>query len=370
VQIGTSAVPEDNFYVQSNTDGAARASVLQQDVGTGVPRMSLTSAVGSASGRRRRRTSCTSTGRSASQNALYLSGDSRWSSLTYNAHPQRANSTWEFPTRRTRQPRSEWTAIWGFPRIGAVPRPCPATIQVWTSRVMVRGDTGQRRHRTGARRKIGDVQGGHVATGGVRFSGMSAAADCVGGRIVWGAIKADGRSSRATVHRLRPLGSGRYQNRLHPRRSPARPTMGRHPRVRGYHRERRDGRVGRETAGRPGCRRPTRWWPGQREWHREPTQRSPSWRSSQVMTSGSTYGPERRLRDGLDDQPAFRNYARNTRRVSRSWSRSSGIGRRSGSAAADRGSNPVCSRSSLRRGWPPAPSTITPRRGNPVTDPP
>jgi hypothetical protein len=222
LQIGASGTAEDNFHVQSNTDGARALRFYNKDVGTGVPLMSLTSSGRLGIGD----TSPTHPlhvrgAKGVRQNALYLSGDSRWSSVTYNAHHNEANNAWEFPDPSKPVTTIEMDGISGFPRFEVFTSPV-GNNQAWASRLFVHGHTGDVAvGHNGGSLGVGtssptarlDVRGDIVASGDVRLAGLSAMATNTRVRVVWGAVQPDGSISAGDGFTAQKLsgGNGRYQ---------------------------------------------------------------------------------------------------------------------------------------------------------------
>jgi hypothetical protein len=186
LQIGASATPEDNFYVQSNTDGPRALRFYNKDIGTGVPLASLTSSGRLGIGETKPTNPVHVKGAMGMrQNAMYLSGDSRWSSLTFNAHHNEANSAWVFPDPAKPAVTVEMDAVAGFPRF-EVYSTTPGNNQAWASRVFVNGHTGDVGIGTGAPAARLDVNGD------LRFAGLAAVGSTSKVRVVWGAVDADG----------------------------------------------------------------------------------------------------------------------------------------------------------------------------------
>jgi hypothetical protein len=221
VQIGASTVPDDNFHV-SNTDAPRALRFYNKNAGAGTPIMSLTATgrvgigetapthplhVGGALGIR--------------QNALYLSGDRRWSSLSFNAHHNAANNLWEFPDPATPVATIEMDAIGGFPRFEVFSSPAGDN-RAWASRLFVHGHTGDVAvGHSGGSLGVGtssptarlDVRGDISATGDVRLSGGSAVASGRRLRVIWGAVTAGGTSAAGDsfAPAKLPGGNGRYE---------------------------------------------------------------------------------------------------------------------------------------------------------------
>jgi hypothetical protein len=202
LQIGVSAQPSDNFHVVSNTDGARALRFYGRDVGAGTPLMSLT-----AEGRLGiAETSPTHAlhvngARGLRQNALYVSGDSRWSSLTFNAHHNDANSAWVFPDAGRPAATIEMDAIGGFPRF-EVFTTIVGDNQMWRSQLRVHGHTGDVvMGHNGGNVGIGtvtptarlDVRGDIAATGSIQFGqGLFAIGSAVPLKVIFGEVDDSG----------------------------------------------------------------------------------------------------------------------------------------------------------------------------------
>jgi hypothetical protein len=211
VQIGASTTAEDNFYVQSNTDGPRGLRFYNKNVGSGTPLLSLTSTGRVGVGD----TAPTNTlhvngALGIRQNAMYLSGNTQWSSLTYNAHHNEANSAWEFPDPSHPAATIEMDAVNGYPRV-EVYTTIPGNNQAWASRLMVRGDSGNVGIGTGAPAAKLDVRGDIVASGNVALAGGSAVATSSPTRMIWGAVRPDGTVAAGDGFTAGQLGGGRYQ---------------------------------------------------------------------------------------------------------------------------------------------------------------
>jgi hypothetical protein len=185
----------------SNTDGARALRFYGGDFGAGTPLMSLTGegrlGIGETSPTHALHVKRASGLR---QNALYVSGDSRWSSVTFNAHHNDANNQWTFPDTTRPAATIEMDARDGFPRFEVL-----TTIlgdnQTWSSRFRVHGHTGDVvMGHNGGNVGIGtinptaklDVRGDISATGRIRFaSGLQAVGSPVPVSLVWGVVRSD-----------------------------------------------------------------------------------------------------------------------------------------------------------------------------------
>lgn len=194
LQIGASTTATDNFHVASNTDGPRGLRFYNKDVGSGVPLMSLTSegrlGLGETSPTHRLHVKDV---RGIRQNAMYLGGDSRWSSLTYNAHHNDANNGWVFPDPTHPAVTVEMDDVPGYPRF-QVYSTVPGNNQQWASRMLLNGHTGNL-----------DV------SGDVRFGGLTALGASTAVRVVWGAVDANGAHAAGDGFTSSRLGPGRYQ---------------------------------------------------------------------------------------------------------------------------------------------------------------
>ena len=203
LQIGASTTATDNFYIQSNTDGPRALRFYNKDVGAGVPLLSLTADgrlglgetapthplhVKGATGIR--------------QNAMYVGGDERWSSLTFNAHHNAANNDWVFPhpelpavtlemdAAEAGHPRFEvWSTVLGDNRR-------------WESRVMVEGHSGNVGIGTRTPQVRLDVNGD------LRFAGLAAVGSTAKVRVIWGAVGPDGAITAGEGFTAAPAGGG------------------------------------------------------------------------------------------------------------------------------------------------------------------
>ncbi|MCW2714573.1 MAG: hypothetical protein JWN88_1620 [Frankiales bacterium] len=219
LQVGASGVPTDNFHIASDTGGARALRFYNGDVGAGTPLMSLTAAGRLGLGE----TSPTNQLHVAGalglrQNALYLSGDARWSSVTFNAHHDAANTAWEFPDPATPAATIEMDAIGGFPRV-EVFTTAAGDNRAWQSRLRVHGHTGDvAMGHNGGSVGIGtatptarlDVRGDVVASGDIRLAGLAAVASATSVRVVWGAVRQDGTVAAGGGFAAVRQGPGRY----------------------------------------------------------------------------------------------------------------------------------------------------------------
>ena len=119
------------------------------------------------------------------QNSMYLSGDDRWSSLTFNAHHDEANGNWVFPDPGKPAVTVEMDAAFGYPRF-EVYSTTPGGNTTWQSRLYVHGHTGNvgiGTQNPGARLDV---------AGDIRFNGYDAVASASKVKVVWGAVGPSG----------------------------------------------------------------------------------------------------------------------------------------------------------------------------------
>jgi len=186
LQIGASATPGDNFHIQSNTDGPRALRFYNMDVGSGAHLMSLTAEGRLGVGEKAPTNPLHVTGTEGiRQNAMYVSGDSRWSSLTFNAHHNPANTDWVFPDPSKPAVTLEMDAAEGGPRF-EVWSTVPGNNRLWASRLMVDGHSGN----VGVGTRTPSVQ--LEVQGDLRFANLFALGSWSGVRVVWGAVSDSG----------------------------------------------------------------------------------------------------------------------------------------------------------------------------------
>jgi len=220
LQIGANATATDNFHIQSDAAGVRALRFFNKDVGSGVPLMSL-----SAEGRLGiGETSPTHPlhvkgNLGIRQNSMYLGGDSRWSSLTFNAHHDQANGTWVFPDPSKPAATIEMDAVGGFPRF-EVFTTTPGNNQAWASHLRVQGHTGDvTACHQGGSFGIGtftpsarlDVQGDISASGDVRLGGLSALGASARTRVIWGVVRPNGSIASGSGFTVQQLSTGRVR---------------------------------------------------------------------------------------------------------------------------------------------------------------
>jgi hypothetical protein len=222
LEIGTSATPEDNFYLQSNTDGPRALRIYNKDVGAGSHITSFT-ATGRVGIGTTDPTNVLHVGGSLGirQNALYVSGDPAWSSLTFNAHHNPANNAWVFPDPSKPAVTIEMDAWGGSPRF-EVYSTALGNNQAWMSRLWVSGHTGDvGMAANGGSVGIGtyapgaklDVRGDVRVTGDVALgpSALRPVAGTSGLRIVWGRVGGNGTVDGGEGFSVVRQGPGRYR---------------------------------------------------------------------------------------------------------------------------------------------------------------
>lgn len=211
LQIGASSTPGDNFHVQSNTDGPRALRFYNGDVGTGTPLASLTATGRLGVGEKAPSNPLHVTGAAGiRQNAMYVSGDSRWSSLTFNAHHNAANNSWVFPDPTKPAVTLEMDAVTGTPRF-EVWSTIPGNNQQWASRLIVEGHTGNVGIGTQAPTARLEV------AGELRFASLFGVGSTSRIRVVWGGVEADGSVVAGEGFTITDAGgAGRYQIGFNP----------------------------------------------------------------------------------------------------------------------------------------------------------
>lgn len=205
LQIGDGAQPGENFHLEVGT--APRSLRFNNgDAGAGTPLVALTDqgrlGIGATDPTHALHVSSP---RGLRQGALHLSGDVRWSSLTFNAHHDDANGAWVFPDASRPAVTLEMDAVADYPRF-EVYTTAPGDNRQWRSQLLVRGDTGRVGIGTRSPEATLDV------AGDVRFAGLLAVGAGVATRVLWGAVAPDGTVDVGTGFTVeRPGGDGRYQ---------------------------------------------------------------------------------------------------------------------------------------------------------------
>jgi len=219
IEIGASAAPGDNFYLQSNTDGPRALRIYNKDIGAGTHVATFTADA---------RLGLGTTAPAAplhvvpalgiQQGALQLSGDSRWSSITFNAHHNEGNTAWEFPDPARPVVTIEMDAIDGTPRFEVYSSP-PGNNQSWVSRLKVAGHTGDvLMGLAGGNLGVGtlapaakvDVTGDIKVSGNVRLGALLAAGAEQAVRILWGVVDLSGGIRGGSGFTILRKGPGRF----------------------------------------------------------------------------------------------------------------------------------------------------------------
>lgn len=204
VQIGASATPADNFHLQSSP-GPRALRVLSGDTGSGKPLMSLTATGRLGVGENDPTNALhVKSPLGVRQGSMYLSGDSKWSSLSFNAHHDEANSGWVFPSPGKPAVTVEMDAFGGFPRFEVFATQSTDN-QVWQSRFFLNGHTGRVGIGTASPQEMLDV------AGDVRFAGLAAIGSQNKVRVVWGAVTDGGAVDAGDAFSSSRLGAGRYR---------------------------------------------------------------------------------------------------------------------------------------------------------------
>jgi len=224
LQIGTSTTPEDNFHIKSDTDGGPRAlRIYNKDFGAGAHLASFTQTGRLGVGATDPSNVLHVTGSlGIRQNSLFMSGDTGWSSFTYNAYHNAANNAWIFPdTSKGAMTLEMDVADAGHPRF-EVWSTLVGDNQNWTSRFKVFGHTGDvGLCGNGGNTGIGtyaplaklDVRGDLRVSGDIQFGAMLArpVAAAPALRIIRGNVNDNATLAAGDEFTVAPLGTGRYQ---------------------------------------------------------------------------------------------------------------------------------------------------------------
>lgn len=224
LQIGASVTPTDNFHIASDVVGVRGLRVYSKDAGGGDPLLTITPLGQVGIGE----TSPTHPLHVKSplglrQGALYLGGDSTWSSLTFNAHHSANNGIWIFPDTTKPAATIEMDAHDGWPRF-EVFTTTGGNNQDWVSHLRVQGHSGDVTacHSPGqpsGRFGIGtltpsaklDVRGDISASGDIRLGALSMVAAGPKTRVIWGAVRAGGSVESGIGFTVQKLDAGRVQ---------------------------------------------------------------------------------------------------------------------------------------------------------------
>jgi hypothetical protein len=215
LQIGTSANPDDNFYIQSNTDGPRALRVYNKDVGAGTHLASFTG------------TGRVGLGTTDPTNVLHVQGDlglrqnrlhlsggtNNWSSIAFNAHRSVDGQSWVFPDPAAPAVTIEMDAAGGPPRF-EVYSTLPGANTAWRSRLKVFGHSGD----IGMAAPDGNVGIGTYAptskldvNGEIAFAGGLRPVGAPDGvRVLWGRVNENGSIAEGTGFTVAHPSAGRY----------------------------------------------------------------------------------------------------------------------------------------------------------------
>lgn len=199
IQIGTSATPTDNFYIQSNTDGPRGLRIYNKNLGSGVLVASFTqTGLVGIDTNNPSNTLHVNGNLGIRQNALFMSGNPDWSSVSFNAYHNDANNGWIFPDPTKPAMTIEMDATGGDSRFELFST-VTGNNQAWISRMKLFGLEGTvAMAYNGGNVGIGtatpaqklDVVGDIQTSGNTRLNGGAymAAGAVSAVRIVWGTI--------------------------------------------------------------------------------------------------------------------------------------------------------------------------------------
>ena len=204
LQIGTSTTATNNFHLQAG-DGPRALRFLNGDSGSGTPLVTLTATGRLGVGETDPSHPLHVKGSlGVRQNAMYLGGDSRWSSLTFNAHHDSDNVAWVFPDTSKPAVTVEMDAVDGYPRFEVWATLPGLENKQWTPRLHVNGHTGNVGIGTRSPSARLDV------AGNLRFDGLDAVGAGSRTRLVSGAVSAAGTPSVAGDFTVVRIAVGRY----------------------------------------------------------------------------------------------------------------------------------------------------------------
>ncbi len=204
LQIGTSTTATNNFALQVG-DGPRALRFLNGDSGSGTPVVTVTATGRLGIGATDPSNMVHVRGSlGLRQNAMYLSGDSRWSSLTFNAHHDTDNIAWVFPDTAKPAVTVEMDAVDGYPRFEVWATQPGLENKQWAPRLHVNGHTGNVGIGTRSPSARLDV------AGNLRFDGLDAVGAESRTRLVWGGVKSTGTSSVPGQFTAVRTAEGRY----------------------------------------------------------------------------------------------------------------------------------------------------------------
>jgi hypothetical protein len=222
IQIGDEAVAKDNFYVQDNTDGGPRAlRIYSGNVKPGGKPVASFTADGWLGVGETKPVAAVDVPPviGIRQGALHLSGDSNWSSVSFNAHHKADNSGWEFDDAGKPAVTAEMDAVDGTPRF-EVYATTPGNNQSWVSRLKVFGHTGDVVvGANGGSLGVGvnapaariDVAGDVRASGALRTGSLTALATDTSMRVLAGVVDDAGTIRSGTGFTVARNGPGRWK---------------------------------------------------------------------------------------------------------------------------------------------------------------
>ncbi|MFC6705778.1 hypothetical protein [Flexivirga alba] len=221
IQLGDSATPTDNFYLQSNTDGGRGLRIYNKDLGAGAHVATFTPdgqvGIGTTAPAAPLHVEPVLGIR---QGSLFLSGNKDWSSLTFNAHHDAANGTWVFPDTATPAVTAEVDAAdGGHPRF-EVFATTAGNNSSWVSRLKVAGHSGDvLLGLAGGNLGVGtatptarvDVAGDVAVSGNVTLGTLLATGAEQAVRVLWGVVDSGGGIRAGTGFTVTRVDTGRYR---------------------------------------------------------------------------------------------------------------------------------------------------------------